>query len=268
MIKTERLTLTPNTPSLWSINDHDGSTLGQLGFLHDMFTIELIETAKNLGIATEAACAWLQTQTGQTIQAIQPHDPHSLTFLKQLGFIETDQNMLWQGKLPSPHYLSLNQALGIDTQHLTTSYHPSACQLTECGPDVFNRSAKLTPVAAKAWQSMQQAGNEEGVILQLVSAYRSPKYQAGLIQKKLNHGQNIENILSVNTAPGHSEHHTGRAVDLSTPGFETLEEHFENSAAFDWLQKNALRFNFHLSYPKNNPDGIIYEPWHWCYHEK
>ena len=32
-----------------------------------------------------------------------------------------------------------------------------------------------------------------------------------------------------------------------------------------WLRTNAPRFGFHLSYPRNNPHGIGYEPWHWCW---
>ncbi|MBK7960075.1 MAG: D-alanyl-D-alanine carboxypeptidase family protein [Bdellovibrionales bacterium] len=30
-----------------------------------------------------------------------------------------------------------------------------------------------------------------------------------------------------------------------------------------WLTENASRFEFQLSYPRNNDHGIIYEPWHW-----
>ena len=40
-------------------------------------------------------------------------------------------------------------------------------------------------------------------------------------------------------APGYSEHHTGRAVDLTTPACDPLAEEFENTQAFDWLHLNA-----------------------------
>jgi D-alanyl-D-alanine carboxypeptidase len=69
----------------------------------------------------------------------------------------------------------------------------------------------------------------------------------------------------VNAIPGFSEHHTGRALDLHAGDGKPLETTFENHPAFAWLCDNAAEFNFHLSYPRNNPSGIDYEPWHWCF---
>ncbi|HLP25741.1 MAG TPA: D-alanyl-D-alanine carboxypeptidase family protein, partial [Acidobacteriota bacterium] len=34
---------------------------------------------------------------------------------------------------------------------------------------------------------------------------------------------------------------------------------------FRWLKRHAGEFGFTLSYPKNNPHQIGYEPWHWCW---
>ena len=47
-----------------------------------------------------------------------------------------------------------------------------------------------------------------------------------------------------------------------------LEEEFERSPAFRWLQRNAMQYGFTLSYPRGNRHGIAYEPWHWCWHAK
>ncbi len=265
MITTERLILIPETPELWNIKDTGGNTLGQLGFLHGLFSIELSDSSKNLGIATEAACAWLKIHNKQKITAVNPINPDSMAFLKHIGFITSHENMKWQGQLPDSQYQQLNKQLGIATDTLKTPYHKSACQLISCGSDVFNRPAKLTPDATQAWHNMQLSATKDNVKLQLLSAYRSPKYQAGLIQKKIDNGQSIKNILCVNTAPGHSEHHTGRAIDLTTPDYDNLEEHFDESPAFQWLKVNAKNHGFSLSYPKDNTEGIIYEPWHWCY---
>jgi D-alanyl-D-alanine carboxypeptidase len=88
-------------------------------------------------------------------------------------------------------------------------------------------------------------------------------YQADLIRKKIAAGQQIADILEVNTAPGFSEHHTGRAVDIATPGSRPLTEDFENTEAFQWLTTEAARFGFSMTYPRENPWGISYEPWHW-----
>ena len=68
------------------------------------------------------------------------------------------------------------------------------------------------------------------VELLLVSGFRSVGYQADLIRRKLASGQDIDAILRVNAAPGFSEHHTGRAVDVATPGTRPLTEAFASSA--------------------------------------
>ncbi len=122
----------------------------------------------------------------------------------------------------------------------------------------------MTPDTADHWQQMCQAAVSDGVVLQLVSAFRSVDYQCELIRNKLNRGQVIEDILKVNALPGYSEHHTGCALDITTPGAEPLEESFEQTEAFAWLSKNAREFGFELSYPRDNPFGIAYEPWHWA----
>ncbi len=123
----------------------------------------------------------------------------------------------------------------------------------------------MTPATLAAWRAMSEQAHLDGVVLQLVSAYRSIVYQSDLIQRKLDAGQLIRDILQVNTPPGYSEHHTGRALDLTTPGCEVLTEAFESTTAFEWLCSNAGQHGFTLSYPRDNPSGIDYEPWHWAY---
>ena len=56
-----------------------------------------------------------------------------------------------------------------------------------------------------------------------------------------------------------------RALDIGAPGEPPAEESFEQTPAFAWLVTNAGAFGFTLSYPRDNPHGIVYEPWHWCY---
>jgi D-alanyl-D-alanine carboxypeptidase len=134
------------------------------------------------------------------------------------------------------------------------------------GHDTQKRPQWLAPRAARAWARMRDAAVRDDVQLQIVSAFRSVEYQLGILKRKLDGGQSIEKILRVSAAPGYSEHHSGRALDLSTPGFAALEEEFENSAAFAWLSTNAQNYGFRLSYPRSNVHGIAYEPWHWCWH--
>ena len=96
-----------------------------------------------------------------------------------------------------------------------------------------------------------------------MSGFRSFSYQADLIRNKLANGQNIEEILEASAPPGFSQHHTGEAIDIATPGSRPLTEDFENSAAYQWLAENAGNYGFSMTYPRGNSHGFIYEPWHW-----
>ena len=142
--------------------------------------------------------------------------------------------------------------------------YKEAENLVDIGNDIANRPRQLTPIANKQWHAMQTDAATDGITLQVVSAYRSVDYQCEIIQRKLDQGQSIEQILSVSAAPGHSEHHTGRALDLTTPDYPPLEEIFEESEAFKWLCENAARYTFSLSYPKDPNSKVAYEPWHWA----
>jgi D-alanyl-D-alanine carboxypeptidase len=141
---------------------------------------------------------------------------------------------------------------------------PEPETLVEVSPGRTERRHRLEPYAAARWASMEAAAEGDGIRLILVSAWRSVDYQRGLIERKLARGESIEDILAVNAAPGYSEHHGGRAVDLGVPGVPPLTEAFERTDAFTWLTRNAERFGFALSYPRENAHGIVYEPWHWA----
>ena len=137
--------------------------------------------------------------------------------------------------------------------------------LTCIGIDIHTRHQWMSPPAARAWTRMREAAARNDIELQIVSAFRSAAYQLGIIERKLERGQSIDEILRVSAAPGYSEHHSGRVVDITTPGHSALEEAFDQSAAFAWLQGNAARYGFSLSYPRGNAHDIAYEPWHWCW---
>ena len=139
-------------------------------------------------------------------------------------------------------------------------------QLVPIGPDIHGRMQWLQPRAARALTRMRNAAGRAKVELQIVSAFRSIEYQIGIVQRKLARGLAMDEILRVSAAPGYSEHHSGRCVDFTAPGFAALEVEFERAPAFRWLQCNAMEYGFALSYPRDNVHGIAYEPWHWCWH--
>lgn len=166
--------------------------------------------------------------------------------------------------------IALAQELGISYGSLAAR-GLSECQEAEClvvverGSD--GREHLLVPQAASAWRSLQTAALDAGVSLFIVSAFRSIERQAEIVRRKLGAGLGIEEILTVCAPPGFSEHHTGRAVDVSTKESPSLEIEFDQTPAFAWLVAHAHEFGFHLSYPKGNSQGYQYEPWHWCYQD-
>ncbi|KAF1055424.1 MAG: putative carboxypeptidase YodJ [Stenotrophomonas maltophilia] len=159
--------------------------------------------------------------------------------------------------------LGLDAARYADDSGLVLEAEPALLHFA--GRDRFARPLWLRRPAAQGWRRMRLHAAREGIALDAISGYRSHAYQLGIFERKLARGQQVPQILTVNAAPGFSEHHGGHALDIGTPGDAPAEEAFEHTAAFAWLQANAAGHGFHLSYPRDNPHGIVYEPWHWCW---
>ena len=164
---------------------------------------------------------------------------------------------------------TLHRSLGIpDNYGAGLPCFDDDVELIDIGIDMFDRPQRLHPAAADSWQRMQAAARRDDIELQLVSAYRSIDYQVQVLRRKLDKGDDITAVLKSVAAPGYSEHHSGRAIDISTPGCEPLTEAFEQTAAFRWLSRQAGHHGFVLSYPRDNRYGFVYEPWHWAYHDR
>jgi D-alanyl-D-alanine carboxypeptidase len=173
------------------------------------------------------------------------------------------------GELPLDRLQERLEALGLDHSYgerTGLSLVPEPTVLTFAGLDRFRRALWLVSPAARAWRSMQAAALRDGVVLEAISGYRSHDYQLGIFERKLARGLGVEDILTVNAAPGYSEHHSGRALDIGTLDEPPAEESFEDTGAFAWLRDNATGYGFVMSYPRDNPHGIVYEPWHWAWH--
>lgn len=116
-----------------------------------------------------------------------------------------------------------------------------------------------------AFDKMYETALKEGIELEIISAYRSSKYQIEIFKYKFKDKENptleeLKKRLSVSAPSGYSEHHTGLAIDINS-----VEDDFADTKEALWLEKNAPKFGFELSFPKNNKQGLSYEPWHWRY---
>jgi D-alanyl-D-alanine carboxypeptidase len=140
-----------------------------------------------------------------------------------------------------------------------------ASELVSVGKTDSGLDCRLDLDAARAWREMCARATESEIELVPLSGFRSVERQAEIVRGKRAVGHTMEEILSTIAAPGYSEHHTGRAIDIGTNDVPPLEEAFAITAAYAWLERHAESFGFRLSYPKDNPAGFIYEPWHWCW---
>jgi len=140
-----------------------------------------------------------------------------------------------------------------------------ATELVSIGANPDGREICMEPAAAAAWTRMREAASSAGLVLLMVSGFRSVERQAEIIRGRLSKGEKIDAILRTVAAPGYSEHHTGRAIDLGVPEQPLLTEAFAFTPAYSWLLAHAREHGFKLSYPKENAHGIAFEPWHWCF---
>lgn len=120
---------------------------------------------------------------------------------------------------------------------------------------------KLRAAAAAALQRMAAAARAEGVNLLASSAYRSAAYQKTVHERIADRlGQEAADRESAR--PGHSQHQLGLAVD-----FGSITDAFAETSASRWLEANASRFGWSLSYPRGYEavTGYRWESWHYRY---
>lgn len=245
---TTAAVLLVNTPTLWSGPSRESETRA---------------TAWKAGCRLEVRSVrgsladWMTTETTWIEVASSPAEASS-------GFL--------------PHaYLSVNPAsvapdeferVGLETvdrRHaLGPDYVPPDLVEIEHGysDDVNYR---LRRQAAAAAESMIDAAAAEGIMLYVVSAYRSWDTQQRIYERKLRRsGWNQTTVAK----PGHSEHQLGTTIDLTDGDLETLlKPEFGETRAGEWLRKNAWMYGFAQSYTAHNQEKTGYspEPWHYRY---
>jgi D-alanyl-D-alanine carboxypeptidase len=111
---------------------------------------------------------------------------------------------------------------------------------------------------------MNQAANSDRINLHVIWAYRSPILQAQQFREaQEKHGK--RHGIRWLAPPGYSEHQTGWVLDIGDERDPEADDNplFERTPAFKWLKVYAKGFQFELSFPPGNWQGVSYEPWHW-----
>lgn len=123
----------------------------------------------------------------------------------------------------------------------------------------------LRAEAAKALEALFAAAAEEGYELFAISGFRSYERQELLYEEALENQGEDQDLVAM---PGHSEHQTGLAMDISSASVDYgLIEAFGLTAEGQWVAEHAHQFGFIIRYPaeKEGITGYGYEPWHLRY---
>lgn len=121
---------------------------------------------------------------------------------------------------------------------------------------------RLRPEAAEAFARMHRAAQQRGLSIQAVSTYRSISHQTSIWNNAVAGGRSIADTDRFIARPGHSEHHTGLAVDVIRTDIQVM-----NTREYPWYRDNAHLFGFIIRYPENKESitGYGFEPWHLRY---
>jgi LAS superfamily LD-carboxypeptidase LdcB len=147
---------------------------------------------------------------------------------------------------------------------LNENYAPA--ELTEVPSQYRYSDAKHNLITTAVWphmKAMLDAATAANIKLYVYSSYRSFNEQSALKgDYKVTYGAGTANSFSADQ--GYSEHQLGTTADFITSGLGGQVDGFEKTPAYTWMQANAYKYGFVLSYPANNT-YYVFEPWHWRY---
>ncbi|MEO1134962.1 MAG: M15 family metallopeptidase, partial [Cyanobacteria bacterium J06639_1] len=173
-----------------------------------------------------------------------------------------------QVQLPPSAIASSRPDLRFQGHYLYASANESLLMtVASYGTGIDQRFERLNPPTARATLRVMAAARADGVWLVPISGYRDEALQEQLFRTQIARLGSPEVAATVSAPPGYSEHHTDYAIDFgdgASPQTD-ITTAFEQTAAFQWLALYANQYGFELSFLRDNPQGIQYEPWHWRY---
>ncbi|MCQ4022177.1 MULTISPECIES: D-alanyl-D-alanine carboxypeptidase family protein [unclassified Ruminococcus] len=99
--------------------------------------------------------------------------------------------------------------------------------------------------------------------LMISCAYRSMALQDQLYKEEIEEKGEAEGSKWV-TKPGHSEHQSGYAFDLTLMAKNGGITEFDGKGKYAWIKDNCEKYGFIIRYPQEKTEltGIYHEPWH------
>lgn len=142
--------------------------------------------------------------------------------------------------------------------------HYAPARLIEIPATYRYSNDKILKLQEEVWphlHALLDRAADDKIDMYILSAYRSFEEQNALKSSyKITYGAGTANSFSADQ--GYSEHQLGTTVDIIDPSQKGVLEGFDRTRAYDWLTRNAYRYGFVLSYPKDNA-YYVFEPWHW-----
>lgn len=101
--------------------------------------------------------------------------------------------------------------------------------------------------------------------LMVISGYRDLNKQQELYDAELKRTNSTSSTLVA--LPGHSEHHTGYAIDFGVYPADGVYKNFDGTGDYAWIDQNCYKYGFILRYrtDKASITKIDNEPWHFRY---
>lgn len=147
------------------------------------------------------------------------------------------------------------------TFFLSENYRPEELEQID---DKYLAGDESLTIDKRVWpylRDLLEAARDDDIELLVASAYRPFGEQVQLHDRYTRVFGEGANQFSAQQ--GYSEHQLGTTVDFTSPAVNNqLTTSFADTDAYEWLQDNAHKYGFVLSYPKGN-QFYQFEPWHW-----
>lgn len=179
------------------------------------------------------------------------------------------EDVVWQVNAGLDQDFYTNITTIVDTEALpliVNKYHQLPDDYVPADLETLPSGKPATKATCAAYKAMANDARKAGLSLYAASAYRSYDLQNRLYNGYLKQeGGDRVKVDTYSARPGHSEHQTGRAIDLCG-SFGSLND-FINTPEGPWVNENCYKYGFIIRYQQDIVPltGYKYEPWHITY---
>ena len=213
------------------------------------------------GTPVKSSLPYYRQENAERYTAYQQKNP-DMPFEKVVAYVNIGLDRdFYEGIRPAVNIHSLSVLVN-KYNKLPDDFTPELVRLPEslCVSGVGEQY--LRKEAMEALLKLHEDAKKEGLDIRAYGTYRSIATQTWIWNNAVNSGRTREDVDSLNARGGHSEHHTGLAVDVIKNNYSVLD-----SAEYQWYKDRLHEYGFIIRYPegKENITGYKYEPWHLRY---